>query len=203
MSTALLAGVMTLVACSGTGEDLEPPIEPTDLITPSDDEPTEDPDVDDPATIPPEDLPEPLADLVSEPVYPEAATEFTPDGAEAFVHYVIEATNWAFAMGDPTKLVEWCIDDAVFCESVGEQSSFHHEHGWLRYGGDAAVDAVTGVDVFIDENAAVVSATIRVNERIDLEPNGTVADESDTSKIAMTFVLQYQGSSWQLEEAGG
>ena len=112
-----MAAIAVLLACAGCSTQADPSASTTGAVetpAPSADPSTE-PD-DDPATPAPTlptDLPEPLADLVTEPVYPEAAREFTHDGAAAFIQYVIDATDWAYATGDPSYLLDVCDEEAI------------------------------------------------------------------------------------------
>lgn len=195
MSTAMLASVMALAACSGDGEDPAPPIDPTDAVT--DNGPTEDP-----ATVPPEDLPEPLADLVSEPVYPDAATEFTPDGAEAFVHYVIEATNWAYATGDVSHLLDYCSEESGYCTSVLESTDQMASEGRTRYGGAVSID-IEEVEIYVDEQDAFVNGIILIDSFVDLDDHGAVMDEIDPVELSGTLQIQFTDNHWTLLLAGG
>lgn len=195
MSTAMLAGVMALAACSGDGEDPAPPIDPTDAVT--DNGPTEDP-----ATVPPEDLPEPLADLVSEPVYPDAATEFTPDGAEAFVHYVMDAANWAYATGDASHLLDYCNEESGYCSSVTENAVAVANGFITRYGG-LLEPTIHEIEIYPEHSDAFVSTTVNVSAYKDVDESGQITTEFDDRVLEVTFQASFDAGKWHLLLAGG
>ena len=90
--------------------ELEPPVSAPTVTTP-----TPAPAVaesDGPSPYATDQLPERLFVLVSEPVFPDAAREFTTDGAAAFSQYVVDAVNWAYATGDSDPL-------AAVCDRIG------------------------------------------------------------------------------------
>ncbi|SNU02447.1 hypothetical protein SAMN06298212_13627 [Ruaniaceae bacterium KH17] len=198
-----MAAIAVLLACAGCSTQADPPASTTGAVetpAPSADPSTE-PD-DDPATpVPtlPTDLPEPLADLVTEPVYPEAAREFTHDGAAAFIQYVIDAGNWAFATGDASPLMEHCDKESRYCANVADSAS-EFDPAVVRFGGLAEAD-VTEIEIFAEASKGFASGTISRASYVDIDASGTILREVESNEFDAVFELAFD-QQWFLVGAG-
>ena len=200
-----MAAIAVLLACAGCSTQADPPAPTTGAVetpAPSADPSTE-PD-DDPATPAPTlptDLPEPLADLVTEPVYPEAAREFTHDGAAAFIQYVIDAGNWVYSAGDSSHLEAVCSDESAFCAALVEHAPQFAQGGLIRFGGESRFEA-TAIDVFADEEMAFIAGVYSRSRYVDVDSRGDVAGESDSAEYEVRFQARFKDGDWILEGAG-
>lgn len=190
------AAVLMLAACSSVPDD--PTVPPT---TPVVETPTPAPTEESTAPELPDDLPERLADLVSEPVYPDAAREFTADGAAAFVQYVMDAGTWVYVTGDAAYLMEVCSDSSGFCSTVAGHSDDFRDGTRVRFGGDQWLE-VSAVDLFEVDGLAFVAGLYSRNAYVDLDDDGTVVAESDSTSYEVRFQLGYVDDAWVLEGAG-
>ncbi len=192
----VIAGLALLAACSGQPETPAPTSLPTQTVTP---EPSTPPGgTPEPTPFPTDQLPERLSDLVTEPVLPDEASEFTTDGAAAFALYIIDAANWAYATGDAAPLLDHCSEDSGFCESVRANAGQLDEEGIVRYGGFATVE-VASVDLFSPEMDALLAGTVTVTPLIDLDEAGIVVFEYDAETHQVNFHVTHSDGRWRLE----
>lgn len=120
---------LALVACTGDAPAPQPdPPEPSESSTSAApiDDPTDDP------TEP----------QVEEPELPDAATEPTRQGAEAFVEYYVEVLNYAKSTGDAAPLRRWSWR-CRSCEKYAELYETTYANGGYYQGMNWSVATVT------------------------------------------------------------
>ena len=196
----VIAGLALLAACSGQPETPAPTSLPTQSVAP---EPSTPPSgTPEPTRFPTDQLPERLSDLVTEPVLPDEASEFTTDGAAAFAHYIIDATNWAYATGDAAPLLDHCSEDSGFCESVAEHAPVFGSGGLVRFGGLMTL-SVDSVELYTDDDVAFAIGTISVGEATDLDAEGFKSGEVGQRDLDVTLQIQFVAGMWILLLAGG
>ena len=194
----VIAGLALLAACSGQPETPAPTSLPTQTVTP---EPSTPPGgTPEPTPFPTDQLPERLSDLVTEPVLPDEASEFTTDGAAAFAHYIIDATNWAIASGDPGRLLESCSDEAKYCQNVDADVTAERDGVVVRHGGFTHLEA-TQVDLYQDDHRAFVTGTVHREPYVDIDEFGAASTQVGGSEFEVVFQLVFD-DNWILEGAG-
>ncbi len=195
----VIAGLALLAACSGQPETPAPTSLPTQTVTP---EPSTPPSgTPEPTRFPTDQLPERLSDLVTEPVLPDEASEFTTDGAAAFAHYIIDASTLIHANGDVHPLLAVCSDGSGFCEALAEQAPSFADGSRVRFGGLSSIE-VTNVELYADEQVAFVVADYSRDPYIDLDRHGALLEDVEGNEYPVIFHLTFQGDQWILETAG-
>lgn len=154
-----------------------------------------------PTPYPEDVLPERLSDLVSEPVFPELAHEYSPEGAAAFVTYVMDAAIWLYAGGDGSFLTAVCSDSAGFCQSVSDTAAELMSEETVRFGALNHLD-ITSVTWHPEENASYVFADFSSDPGIDLDPDGVLVREFGVKEYPVVFHVIYRDDAWVLEAAG-
>ena len=193
-----IAALALLAGCAGQSDPPVPTSLPTQSVAP---EPSTEPaGTPGPTPFPTEDLPERLSDLVTKPVLPEAAGEFTTDGAAAFARYIIDATNWALASGDPSLLLLSCSPDAKYCQNVEEDVTAERDGAVVRHGGASTVEA-TEVDLYQEDQRAFVTGTVHRDPYVDIDTLGVSIQQVDGSEFEVVFKLIFE-DRWVLEGAG-
>ena len=147
-------------------------------------------------------LPERLSDLVSEPVFPDAAREFTTDGAAAFSQYVVDAVNWAYATGDSSFLLNHCAEDSGFCAGVRDDATMMVTDGRVRHGGMLSY-AIDTVELYPNEDDAFVVGVTTVTATVDLDSDGRALTETDERELDVTMQMAFSDGGWTLLLAGG
>ncbi|SNU02704.1 hypothetical protein SAMN06298212_1513 [Ruaniaceae bacterium KH17] len=204
-----MAAIAVLLACAGCSTQGDPP-EPTtgavespassaDPIAESSTEPDDDPAT--PAPTLPADLPEPLADLVTEPVYPEAAREFTHDGAAAFIQYVMDASNWADATGDASFLIDFCSEESEYCKSVANRAIMVASGEVTRFGGVVTAD-ITSIELYSEESDALIGLSARLDPYVDVDAKQLILAESEGGAVDAVFHAEFRDNQWRLLAAG-
>lgn len=144
-------------------------------------------------------LPAPLRDLVSEPVLPPA--EFTEAGAEAFLQYVIDAVNWAYATGDTSYLTDVCAETSGFCTNVSDGATQLVDEGATRHGGVASLGELSS-EVVEDTQSAIVSFEVHTDAFVDFDSTETEIGTDTSQSTSGLAVMRYHPSGWQLREVG-
>ena len=194
-----ITGLALLAACSGQPETPVPTSLPTQSVAPEPSTPPSGTPVLTP--FPTDQLPERLSDLVTEPVLPDEASEFTTDGAAAFAQYVTDAANWAYATGDATFLSDVCSPESAFCRGVAEEANLILDEGRTRFGGLTTVE-ILAVELFSDESDALVSGSVILGSSIDLDANGALLTQGEGASANVTYHVTFIGGAWILNAAG-
>ena len=194
-----ITGLALFAACSGQPETPAPTSLPTQAVTP---EPSTPPGgTPEPTPFPTDQLPERLSDLVTEPVLPDEASEFTTDGAAAFAHYIIDATNWAYATGDVAPLLDHCSEDSGYCTAVSAEVGALNDAGLARYGGLGEL-AISSADLFSAEVDALIYGAVSLSAFVDLAADGSLSESGDSTETDVIFHLGYIDAHWRLEALG-
>ncbi len=195
-----IAALALLAGCGVQSQAPEPTSLPTQSVAP---EPSTEPaGTPEPTPFPTDQLPERLSDLVTEPVLPVEAREFTTDGAAAFAQYVIDATNWAYATGDAAPLLDHCSEDSAYCQSVMAHAPEFEGAERTRFGGLMTL-TVDSVELYADDAVAFVIGTASVGEATDLDTEGFKSGEVDQRDLDVTLQMQFTAGIWTLLLAGG
>lgn len=195
---AIAACVLVLVGC-GVEPELEPPVPAPTVTTPTPAPAV--PESDGPSPYATDQLPERLFVLVSEPVFPDAAREFTTDGAAAFSQYVVDAVNWAYATGDSDPLAAVCDEDSAFCQSAHEHAPQFVGDERVRFGGLHSVE-ITSVEIYADDGVAFAFSVYSRDGFVDLDREGLLVEEAEADETEVTFHLEFRDGAWFLLGAG-
>ena len=189
---ALLAG------CAAQSDPPVPTSSPTQSVT---HEPSTEPaGTPGPTPFPTDQLPERLSDLVTEPVLPVEAREFTTDGAAAFTQYVTAAANWAYATGDATFLTGVCSTESAFCSGVAEDADLLLGEGRTRFGGLTEVE-IRAVDLYPDQSDALVFGTAILSGYVDLDSNGGLLSQRERASADVIYHVAFVDGQWTLVAA--
>ena len=193
-----IAALALLAGCGVQSQAPEPTSLPTQSVAP---EPSTEPaGTPEPTPFPTDQLPERLSDLVTEPVLPVEAREFTTDGAAAFARYIMDASTWAFAGGDASLLLSACDDTTSFCELATDAAPFIDGER-VRFGGLNTIE-VTDVELYADDQVAFVFAGYSREPSVDVDRDGYLLNEDSGAEYDVIFHLEYRDGAWMLQAAG-
>ncbi|MFZ2428994.1 MAG: DUF6318 family protein, partial [Propioniciclava sp.] len=201
-AVGVIGTIAVLALLSGCAGQSDPPVPtrlPTQSVAP---EPSTEPaGTPGPTPFPTEDLPERLSDLVTKPVIPDEAHEFTADGAAAFAQYVIDATNWAYATGDAAPLLDHCSEDSGYCDSVATNASLMRDGSLSRHGGLITI-VIQEVVLYSDHEDALLEADLALAEYLDIDALGYLVAEGPGGESAVILHMTFMGDAWRLDAAG-
>lgn len=194
-----LAGISTAATALALGgcSETAPP-EPSTPVT-TETSALEEPDI---TPYPVEDLPPALRDQVEEPLLTGLAREHSPAGAEAFVQYVVDATNWIMATGDPEPLLSVCAEESVYCSNAQDGSKPIQRGEYTRHGGSVSIQDMPLIEFEIESQKTLVWGVFASKSYIDLGTDGSKIREREGYTSEIVLHLHFDGDQWQLIEAG-
>ena len=197
-----LGAVLVLTGCSGTAEPVPsetPGATATPVLTaaplpPAPSSPTLSPGQDPLPALPP------LRDMVTEPPGPGMTND--EPGAVAFLHYYVDAMNWAYASGDPSLLESICAPENVHCaEAISaaqllarQDLTQHGGSGWLYSMRDAVITQPEPDLWIIQTQLHVALLDVR-------SPGGKIVRTADEQEMTLAFKMRWMGENWQMLEA--
>lgn len=144
----------------------------------------------------PEDAPIP-----PKPDYPEAARFETPEGAEAFIHYVIDSYEYMVVSGDTKEFEKLCLPTSKWCRVLSEKrAQTQKDGGWVE-----AVD-LTAIHVQfpfeIEDHPGLWNSEIelKTNKLITYE-NGKIIDQNP-SVAKRVLQMRFKEGRWVIETNG-
>ncbi|MGD8202192.1 DUF6318 family protein [Ornithinimicrobium sp. W1679] len=176
-----MSALLTLSACDTSGEPSPPPTSEDSLTTATATAPA--PADDTEVTTEPE--PEPTSEEPTEeaaPAMPDEATEFTEDGAEAFVGHYVDTFNYAYATGKPQAMGRLASSECLSCEALlGLLEGESDEDEYLQV--HNALSIVTGDGARVETDITQAAA-------------GDTPEQSGTA----VFQLTYEEDAWLVDE---
>lgn len=138
----------------------------------------------------PEDAPIP-----SQPEYPEEARFETPEGAEAFVRYVIDLYEYMLVSGETDDFAKLCLSESEWCEkSIKNRKEVADSGGWVE---EADLEIIQAQFPFeIDEYPGVWNSDIEVEtKKLAGYDNGKLRAE-EPSVVKLRLQMRFEGGRW-------
>lgn len=141
------------------------------------------------------------APIPDKPDYPEAARFETPEGAEAFIHYVIDSYEYMVVSGDTKEFEKLCLPTSKWCRVLSEKrAQTQKDGGWVE-----AVD-LTAIHVQfpfeIEDHPGLWNSEIELqtNKLITYE-NGKIIDQQP-SVAKRVLQMRFIEGRWVIETNG-
>lgn len=145
----------------------------------------------------PEDAPIP-----PKPDYPEAARFETPEGAEAFIHYVIDSYEYMVVSGDTKEFEQLGLPNCKWCErSVTTVHKFAQNSSWVEVADMEVVETQFPFEVDGYEGLWNSDITVRTHKLTTYE-NGKIV-VAEPNSIDMRVQVQFENGRWLLRDVGG
>lgn len=138
----------------------------------------------------PEDAPIP-----SKPQYPDEARFETPEGAEAFVRYVIDLYEYMLVSGETTDFEKLCLSESEWCEkSIRNRNKVSANGGWVE---EADMEIVQAQFPFeVDEYPGVWNSDIEVKtNKLTGYDNGKLRAE-EPAIVKLRLQMRFENGRW-------
>lgn len=131
------------------------------------------------------------------PPLPEAATQETTEGAEAFVEHYVAVLTYSAQSGDTALLRASSTPDCAGCASYADRFEQRRDAGGWRVGGawttaDLQVSQF-GVDIAIVTELKSAAGTVK-------EDAAATPQKFDAATEVVTFVSAYVDGTWIMQE---
>ncbi|AEE47376.1 DUF6318 family protein [Cellulomonas fimi] len=182
VAVALLAGLLTLPACTAPDSPTTEPTSPSGGASPSTAAPS----------------PTPTVDLTVPPERPDALGTPSADGAASAAAYFVALYEYAYASGDTTPLEQMSADTCSFCTSTLEDVREGLAAAASEEGGGSTVLYASGTEI---TPAEWYSATLRVRQEpsVRRSATGEVLSEEVGGEYDLLFALSWVGG-WRVDE---
>lgn len=141
------------------------------------------------------------APIPDKPDYPEAARFETPEGAEAFIHYVIDSYEYMVVSGDTEEFERLGLPNCRWCErSIKTVNKFAQNSSWVEVADMEVVETQFPFEVDGYEGLWNSDITVRTHKLTTYE-NGRIIN-AEPNSIEMRAQVQFDNGRWFLRDFG-
>lgn len=140
------------------------------------------------------------APIPAKPAYPDEAHFETPEGAEAFIHYVIDSYEYMIVSADAEDFLKLCLPESQWCDgSVEKRLQIRKNAGWIE-----AFDLEilqSQVPFEIDGHPGVWNSDVEVKTNVlSGYDNGKIVVK-DPYVVTMRFQMRFDNGRWAIQSS--